>query len=45
MTLYAKDEDTDALPATIADLLYVTMVLMCEYDIRWDDITREMGER
>ena len=45
MTLYAKDEDTDALPANIADLLYITMVLMCEYDIRWDDVTREMGER
>ncbi len=45
MTLYAKDADTDALPANIADLLYITMVLMCEYDIRWDDITREMGER
>ena len=45
MTLYAKDANKDALPAHIADLLYVTMVLMCEYDIRWDDITREMGER
>lgn len=45
MTLYSKDGDKDALPVHIADLLYVTMVLMCEYDIRWDDITREMGER
>lgn len=45
MSLCAKDETTDALPAHIADLLYVTMLLMCEYDIRWDDVTREMGER
>ena len=45
MTLCSKDEDIDSLPIQIADLLYITMVLMCEYDIRWDDITREMGER